>query len=316
MCHTPQLVMKKTLFLILAIYTATCSICSAEDSAIDSMSQEEVMQVLKNRYNFTALEDTEEYNGMTPLMVAARRGDERCVKLLLKAGADVNAKGKYGSDHPLAYAAQAGNLEVVKLLLDAGANVNATGALESTALMSAAAGAHPEIVQCLIEHGAEVDAEDINGETPLFRVGAAASVNAIGKMINKLGTQSKGVNIPREANGARFKCIKILLEHGANPNVKPIEENTILMNLAALSQYVDSTKYLIEHGADIHAVGENGTTALLCAVYGNNPKAVKLLISKGADVNIRDNDGDSPLDVAIEKGYRECARILRAAGAR
>jgi ankyrin repeat protein len=59
------------------------------------------------------------------LLVASDKGDVEKVKKLLKEGADVNAKGKYGYT-PLHKAAFYRYIEIVKLLIENGANVNAT----------------------------------------------------------------------------------------------------------------------------------------------------------------------------------------------
>jgi ankyrin repeat protein len=73
-------------------------------------------------------------NGLTPLHIACLRGQLDCVKLLLTAKADVNARGAVRrapnmnpdfSDHsPLHIAASTANTEIIEALLAAGANPN------------------------------------------------------------------------------------------------------------------------------------------------------------------------------------------------
>ena len=78
-------------------------------------------------------------HGLTPLMLAAIRGDEPLAKVLLDAGADVDAEtptiagaqthpGAYPNPETqhwtaLTYAAIQGQLNIAKLLLERGANV-------------------------------------------------------------------------------------------------------------------------------------------------------------------------------------------------
>lgn len=94
----------------------------------------------------------------TPLQVAATKGYQDVVKLLLAAGADVNAKD---GSRPLHLAACKGHVEVAKLLLAAGANINAV--TESgragggwTPLSGAVGNNRKEMVKFLLANGADV----------------------------------------------------------------------------------------------------------------------------------------------------------------
>ena len=62
------------------------------------------------------------------------QGREMCVKLLIKAGADVNAKAKDGST-ALIEAGKHASTFCIKLLIDAGADVNARSVLGKTTLL-------------------------------------------------------------------------------------------------------------------------------------------------------------------------------------
>ncbi|KAM9336799.1 caskin-2 [Symphorus nematophorus] len=68
----------------------------------------------------------------TPLHLAARNGHKDIIKLLLKAGIDINRATKAGTS--LHEAALYGKTEVVRLLLDAGINVNIRNTYNQTAL--------------------------------------------------------------------------------------------------------------------------------------------------------------------------------------
>ena len=56
--------------------------------------------------------------------------------------------------------------EAVKLLLDAGADVNAVNEADFTALHGAAYRGLNEVIQILVEHGANINARDFRGRTP------------------------------------------------------------------------------------------------------------------------------------------------------
>jgi ankyrin repeat protein len=99
------------------------------------------------------------------LLDASKKGDVEKVKKLLKEGADVNAKDRFGFT-PLHYTALNGHFEVVKLLIERGADVNAKTNGGWTPLRFAAIYGHFEVVKLLIERGADVNAKDKDGGLP------------------------------------------------------------------------------------------------------------------------------------------------------
>uniref|UniRef100_A0A8C7ZAX7 Caskin-2 n=1 Tax=Oryzias sinensis TaxID=183150 RepID=A0A8C7ZAX7_9TELE len=76
--------------------------------------------------------DSSDWPSTTPLHLAARNGHKDIIKLLLKAGIDLNRATKAGTS--LHEAALYGKTEVVRLLLDAGINVNVRNTYNQTAL--------------------------------------------------------------------------------------------------------------------------------------------------------------------------------------
>ena len=88
-------------------------------------------------------------------------GDAKAVTRLLANGADVNTKGRY-DDHDgltaLFLAATLGYKEIVKILLRHGADVNAKTNKGLTALNSASNNGHKEVVNLLLENGADANA--------------------------------------------------------------------------------------------------------------------------------------------------------------
>jgi len=93
--------------------------------------------------------------GETAIIIASRRSGY-IVKLLVDAGADVNANV---DGTALINASANGAVGVVKLLLNAGADVNAVGYKRRTALIHAAWDGHIEVARILIEAGADIHAQ-------------------------------------------------------------------------------------------------------------------------------------------------------------
>lgn len=109
----------------------------------------------------------------TALMDAARTGDEASVKMLLEAGADVNAlDDRKGS--ALSEAVMYSRRGVVKMLVEAGARVDGqVTALELPMLSLAAMRGDVEIARMLAAAKAPVNAADKTGATPLMWAAAS-----------------------------------------------------------------------------------------------------------------------------------------------
>mmetsp|Transcript_12321 Transcript_12321/g.15967 ORF Transcript_12321/g.15967 Transcript_12321/m.15967 type:complete len:175 (+) Transcript_12321:202-726(+) len=102
----------------------------------------------------------------TPLHAAARKGNLEIARILIEAGADVNAS-KAEMIAPLEVASSAGHIGVVKLLLNHGAEVNHTNLYNQNALAYAAKYGHTDVVELLVEHGIDISIRDDKGRSPL-----------------------------------------------------------------------------------------------------------------------------------------------------
>ncbi|MCL4299046.1 MAG: ankyrin repeat domain-containing protein [Anaerolineae bacterium] len=90
---------------------------------------------------------------------ATQQGDVEQVRYLLEAGADINARDRYGQT-ALMNAARTGQVELVRLLVEQGAALNTTAKYNLTALMLAIINGHIKIACILIQAGAD---ESIRG---------------------------------------------------------------------------------------------------------------------------------------------------------
>ncbi len=103
---------------------------------------------------------------MTPLHSAASLGDSKIIKLLLDAGADVEAQAVYST--PLMYAALSGKTNAVRMLLYAGADVNHVNSHDGqNALHMAAMYGHIDVADILLNVGINTDVFSMEGDTPL-----------------------------------------------------------------------------------------------------------------------------------------------------
>ena len=97
----------------------------------------------------------------------------------------------------------------------------------------------------------------------------------------------------------RTDIVRLLLEHGANPNSRSdslihCEYSTALYE-ASCGKELEIMRLLIQYGADVNARGFNGDTALYhlcCSINQHRHDKARLLLENGADTNTQDpNNG-------------------------
>ena len=119
--------------------------------------------------------------------------------------------------------------------------------------------------------------------------------------------------------------VKLLLEYGANPNVRdPDEYSKTALMLASGDRYhshqergyLAIAKLLLDKGADIEARDEIGNTALIWAVYYASSSVAKLLLDRGANVNVKNVEGATPFVIAAAQGLHDIVELMLAKGAR
>jgi ankyrin repeat protein len=166
----------------------------------------------------------------TRIMVALRNGDRQTFDRLLREdpGA-VNLKGAGGST-PLMYAALYGDAGAVRQLIETGANANAPNDVGATALMWAID--DPDKTLLLLEHGADPNATSAENQTPLTIALASKAPAAV---------------------------VKLLLDHGANADVK---SNRARNPFAAAGGDEAVLRTLVEHGVDVTRLSPGFSSAL------------------------------------------------------
>ncbi len=147
-------------------------------------------------------------DGMTALHWAAAHGDVELARVLIYAGARVEAATRNGNYTPLHLASKAGSATVVKQLVEAGANVNATTTTGgATSLHLAAAQGNKDAIVALLDRGAKINVrESAWGQTPLMWAAAYNRVNAIDVLIKRgaeLDAVSKVEDVPARERADR-----------------------------------------------------------------------------------------------------------------
>lgn len=217
------------------------------------------------------------------LTASANDGTHGIVKLLLTNGADVNSPHGYA----LQQAAGQGHVEVLKLLLDHHADINEVNDHHEalTSLQAACNSGHMEAVRLLLERGADPNLGGGSFTRPIL--GALWSDPAV---LEEL-----------------LKAESLELDFVGGPL------NSTPLYAAAMMLPAPFTAWLIDHGATIDFVDQDGDTALIAAAYVGDADSVRLLLERGADfLKVGRTDKGTALEAAMTQGHEECVKIILA----
>ena len=89
------------------------------------------------------------------------------------------------------------------------------------------------------------------------------------------------------------------------------------LGLAAFFGRPDAARVLLAHGGDVMSAARNSfkVTALHAALAGPTPEIARSLIEAGADVNAVQQDGVTPLHAAARNGRLDLVQLLLEHGA-
>ena len=100
-----------------------------------------------------------------------------------------------------------------------------------------------------------------------------------------------------------IEMIKLYLDYGADINLGDYGETPLLISLFR-NKTADVSKFLISNGADVNILDNNGSSALMRAIFMGHLDVAELLIEmEETDTEIVDSDGDTALTIAA-KLYR------------
>jgi ankyrin repeat protein len=320
--------------------------------------------------------------GETVLMTASRTGTVVGVKALLARGASVKAAESYRGETALMYAVAENHADIAKLLIDAGADVNAkstfydfnfrkvaSGGTQAvyfrgglTPLLFASRQGAIEAASVLIAAGADLNqGEPEYGFTPLLDAIYNDHYDFAAQLVEKGARLTDGAlylavemrnldyfgNRPRKPVTDKLDelaFIQFLLNHGADPNALMttklpgrqaqggigVSPGATPFYRAARSADVAVMRLLLDKGADPKRPTNDHTTPLLAAATGQGARfaggderpeadfveAIKLCVDKGVDVNAVNDRGDTAMHAAAQRGADTIVQFLADHGAK
>nr|XP_051177848.1 uncharacterized protein LOC127292478 isoform X3 [Lolium perenne] len=227
------------------------------------------------------LRGTKDARGNTALHYSASRGClESCRFLVEESRIDVNAVSKTGAT-PTSFAAREGNVQVMRYLLDHGGDPAMPDEMGSTPLHFAAVEGHCEAARLLLSKGVPVD------------------------LVNYCGAP-----LHIAAFNDHVEVVKVLLEHAADLN-KVSHHFASPLLLACSAKSLKCIKLLIEVGADVNAPpGYPASAPLIQAVKNGLTEIVKLLLEAGADPNTPNMHDAIPIVQAAANRRRDLVEVL------
>lgn len=298
----------------------------------------------------------EQWRQQTPLMWAVAESHPEMAQELIAHGADVNARQvtwnwerqvtkeprekwmPLGGLTPLLFAARQGCVECSRVLLKAGAEINATNPNGFSPILLAIINSHYDVAAFLLDQGADANIADETGRTPLY---AAVDMHTL---------PDSNLPWPSELNNrlTSLDLIQALLAHGANVNAQLKKQQpyrskvdrgadtmlgtgTTPLLRAAKAGDTEAVKVLLAKGADVKLTTKFGMTPVMAAAglgtkeedttgrKKTEPEAIasiKLCLDAGADVNAADNQGDTALHGAAQKGWDQVVQFLVDHGAK
>jgi ankyrin repeat protein len=348
-----------------------------------------VVQLLLERgADVNARNSTTKNLGETPLISASRGGHAGIVQMLLDHGADPhlgNPRGPIDLDDtrggtPLAYACRLGHVEVVKLLLRAGADPmlgfdpgsSDTPEIGLTVLHEAIKSRRLPVVKTLLRlpsvkltpitsredeivslltslielrsldilrlalarDDLDINEKDHNGRTALWwllRVGEydpAFQLNAMQLVVRHPKCDINVVDLGGRTYVMRFlnvrmhdtKLLSLLLENGADVNYMDEDGETAIFHAVTIRYSVQITSSLIRHGADLARKNQwgQGLSHRLVADMEDweDLQYLDLLLEHmPALIDAQDDRGRTPLHLALVFGKIDIAEELLARGA-
>lgn len=254
-------------------------------------------------------------DGMTALHWAADRGDLEMARMLVYAGAGLEAVTRMAEYTPLHLASRAGHGAVVRALLEAGSDPAApTGSGGATPLHLAAAAGDAEAVAALIEHGADVDAREQRAEqTPLIFAAAQNRVEAIRALL------AGGADPSLTTTVVDMVELEESLRGGEQDRVRQ-QINAQLAARAAQEQKESEEEEKPAEAPRPLSMGQQvahmgGMTALLHAARQGHARAVEALLDSGADIDQVSADGTTPIFIAALNGHFDLVLALLDRGA-
>ncbi|CAF24173.1 ankyrin repeat domain-containing protein [Candidatus Protochlamydia amoebophila] len=303
----------------------------------------EVKKLIKKDYNKLWIKENSEKESsqIKELYAAIKQKNPDEVKRLLETEKNLvnHPNLRRGGITPLIYALYYGDLEIIELILSYNPNIThldhigysvfhycVSGKLKARSKINILT----KLIQSAVNSGQTgmiAKADNSSVFTPLS-MAINYNKDSLGLVRELLPYYCDEINqksyLYMAVELKQVEVTRLLLEAGAKINFQPhYYDSDHALYSAVSDENVEMTKLLLEFNRDSHELNirhedmdGNEMTILHIATKNLNLEMMKLLLSQEKiDLHVQDNKGDTPLNIAIESGYYEGAKLLIYSGA-
>ena len=275
--------------------------------AITNDSPDTIRVLVDNNANLN-VRDTQ---GNSLLHAAVRWNAGRSAAFLIANGIDVNVYSLNGNT-PLHDAVALGMSDIESLLIREGANLEVRNIDGNTPFMEAVRAGLVPSMEKLSQHGADSNTRNIRGDTPLHiavSMDRSDLVTMLLRMNASIHARNTRNRTPFQISLTTSSRMVTTLLTGDRVNQSDDMGNSALHVAVQERAPVDIIRTIIAAGARINAVDNNGKTPLRLAVDLNALESAKIIADSGADPFMAAVDNRTPAEISFAKGA-DCVRAL------
>lgn len=269
-------------------------------------------------------------NGKTALFFAIEKRNREIIKQIIELKVINLEQRDIDGRTLLQNIVMLGHNEMAKILINYGANPNNIDNKNRNLIYDALSYGDQGFIQYLLnlEH-LELNLLDEDGNSIMHHVEVIKDDDVAKKLLiagadptlkNKNGESFLLTTALRGASGEEL--IDIALENGADVNSPTANDNTILMELIAISSNLSvdekdrrasllrTSRKMLKHGGNINAIEKNNESGLFNAIRLADYDLVSFLLAGGIDPNVISDTGDTVLNLIIFEGVKELDIII------
>lgn len=239
-------------------------------------------------------------DGHSPLTFAVSRGNLEMIEFLIDNGADINLIAEQGCTPLIyATMMYSTDIKLIKFLVSNGADINKSDPFGNTPLDFAVIKDDVFLIELLVELGAIILPSNVFKAVKHSNLEALKKLKELGPEVSVLSGEDKSLLLPAlaydkakekealevmdflldrlnpdefiiknklvtplqlVARNGNFEAVKMLIAHGANPNLR-IDGATVFQKIVQAGVEPEILQYLIDNGADVNSIDKAGLTA-------------------------------------------------------